>query len=67
LKQQQGFGKMTLSTNDKIFIMTTTMLEAAEDLGLEREELKIVETAKAWYVVEISTGRGVARVLNNEF
>lgn len=58
---------MTLSTNDKLFIMNTTKLEAAEDLGLNRDELKIVKTAKAWYVVEISTGRGVARVLNNEF
>ena len=58
---------MTVSTKDKFYIMTTTLMQAAEDLGLTREDLKIVQTSEAWYVVEISTGRGVAKVSNNEF
>ena len=58
-----------MQINDKKFVMETTMIEASLDQGIDLSDLKIIyQKAKgAWFVARISTGRGIARVLDSEF
>ena len=59
----------TITLDDKKFIMGTTLLEASVDQGIDLSDLKVVyqKEKAAWFVVRISTGRGIARVLDSEF
>ena len=59
----------TITLDDKKFVMDTTMLEASVDQGIDLSDLKFVYQKKkgAWFVARISTGRGIARVLDSEF
>jgi hypothetical protein len=66
VKEEKG-KKMAL--DDKKFVMDTTMIEASVDQGIDLSDLKVVYQKKkgAWFVARISTGRGIARVLDSEF
>jgi hypothetical protein len=56
--------------DDKEFIMNTVMLEVSENQEIDLSDLRIVYPKKpkgAWYIKRMSSGRGVARVLDNQF
>jgi hypothetical protein len=59
-----------MTLDDKIFVMDTFLLQAAIDRDIDISDLKVVRPKKkggAWYVARKSTGRGIARVLDNQF
>ena len=58
-----------MEINDKKFVMETAMIEASLDQGIDLSDLKIIyrKAKGAWFVVRVSTGRGIARVLDSEF
>ena len=58
-----------MTLDDKKFVMDTAMLEASVDQEIDLFDLKVVyqKEKSAWFVARISTGRGIARILDSEF